>query len=840
MNTFPPGKHTDRVLYRWFHLLFRLTYIIAIVGLSGFLFLRIHGIPEPLLRKGIKKVNQAGIPVDVDRVTLTFRGWRADGVRYYSKLPDDLAPVFVAKHVFFDHKNPDKMSSVSGWSFDLEASDVLINPSIGWGVDIPKSSPLRKLDRLQASISFFPDRIIFSDGIAHWGKVQFNLAGTLLKFRDNKVKKQNVNPSVERDLRKRNYPLYVDATRFDEWEKRIRALSLQGSVKVDLDFYIDALNLPGSRADVSVSARDVAFGKVTFPRVVLKGQYAFPEVELTRAVLMQNDETFEVSGAYNFESGLVSGNINNSIVSRKVLRLLPKEVHSFLAQEQIELNYFPRFFLTFSPAYPCDIFKGVAGTFSVEGVSFHGLTVDRLEGGVRWENNRLNLTDLSGVIQGQEEKTKIIGSCMMGGPVNADLFWDHTMREFGLKVSSGFDPLLLLAPLSRVPDAGNMIKRFRFETPPQVTCKMGFFVGKKDSFYTDIQVAADRMSIHGVDLSSVNGSAYYQAGVLRLDPVSIIRRMEFLKGTAELDLRSKTASFDCYGSLNPTAVEDLIFPEFNLFGHSIHVAGISQLSGRGMVNWETMRSTDFSAELKAETLEVPHVRMTDFRAMVSGKGTMVKIHDAVFALHGGPGSGEFSVEVTPGQPTMPYQLDVSVQNADFRQTLDFMNGEVKNTASGKLSGEAHITGDLQRDFFDTANGSGWIKVRKGQLADLPLLRGFSSVMRKIIPEFNIFSLTNITGSFRLKDGVFFSDDVFLEGDVISAKGRGNYSRQAGFDAYVQAQILSDNRISKILQSITDPFLKLFELRLEGSLSAPSWRLDKFSGEVSTPSDASDQ
>jgi len=75
--------------------------VLVILGVVAFVFLRTHGVPGPLLREILRHVNAAGIPVEVDGITLTLRGWRADGVRYYSANPDDLNPIYTAGQVSF-------------------------------------------------------------------------------------------------------------------------------------------------------------------------------------------------------------------------------------------------------------------------------------------------------------------------------------------------------------------------------------------------------------------------------------------------------------------------------------------------------------------------------------------------------------------------------------------------------------------------------------------------------------------------------------------------------------------------------------------------------------------
>ena len=60
-------------------------------------------------------------------------------------------------------------------------------------------------------------------------------------------------------------------------------------------------------------------------------------------------------------------------------------------------------------------------------------------------------------------------------------------------------------------------------------------------------------------------------------------------------------------------------------------------------------------------------------------------------------------------------------------------------------------------------------------------------------------------------------------ELISAKARGLYSQKDGFDAYIQVQTFSDRTISQLVRVVTDPILKLFEIKLEGTLSDPVWK-----------------
>ncbi|NNJ69998.1 MAG: hypothetical protein HKP10_01765, partial [Kiritimatiellales bacterium] len=170
--------------------------------------------------------------------------------------------------------------------------------------------------------------------------------------------------------------------------------------------------------------------------------------------------------------------------------------------------------------------------------------------------------------------------------------------------------------------------------------------------------------------------------------------------------------------------------------------------------------------------------------------------------------------------------DIDIKQVDFLEFLKHLTKNPKMRASGMLSGSAHCKADMAGDFFETANGSGNVLIKNGQLADLPLFGGLSRLIRNIVPSFSVFPITRLSGTFDLRDGVIHSNDAYFEGDLLSAKGWGKFSKKDGFDANLQVQALRDSNLSKVVRVITDPFFKLLEMKLEGPFSDPSWRLEK--------------
>jgi hypothetical protein len=807
-------------IYRTVRILVRLVYVLVFLGVLLFVYLRIQGVPGPLLREVMRRANEAGIPVSVEGITLTLNGWRADRVRYYSNHPDDLEPMFESEHVFFSAQ---RNGGAKGVNVEVRAVDVRISPSVEWGVSIPAGGGCRNVDQIEVMLGFRPDRIVLSGGKMEWLGSRFNVNGFVLK---RKGGARPAPPSARRQATVS--PVVVTAAQFLALENRLKMLSLPTGATIDIDFKVDMGDYSASRLDFVVLAEDLAFRNIGFSKAEVSGSYAHPALRIECAGLFQGKQSLQASGEYNLDSGEVEGTLYNSITSNQLMLLLPAGLHDLLSRAKLRIDHLPRVEIDFGPAPAKALLNHLSGTFSIRGVGYQGLEIEALDGRVARKNNRIEFTHLRGLLLGQEDRAEEAGSSMRGGSAEGEVFWDGNTREFGVDIDASLDPNLLVQALSPVRIATNIIQSFSFkDQPPRGHVALGANVDDGNTFYIDIQAVANDVAFRGVGFSSINVTQTYRNGKLGLDPIAVVQGAEFAKGSIEVDFRNDTVSFDAESRLTPAALEDVICPQLNLFGGKIKTEGVVRLSARGRVDWGSMDLTDFSAKVYAEKLKIPVGVAHGFQAELVGAGTLLSVRDAKATLYGGAASGSFHIQLDPvKKKTMPYGFDATFAKVDFKKFVEFFSGE-KAQLSGKLSGHAHIEADMATNFFSSVNGAASIRVDDGQLADLPLFKGFSKVVRKMIPGFSTFSITSLKGDFILSNGAVSSKNLFFKGDIINATGRGRYYPDSGFDAKIQVHILGNSGLLKVVRVITDPLTKFFEMKLTGSLSEPSWQLDKF-------------
>ncbi len=829
MKRFSRSRRAAGITYVVVHVLVRLLSVLLVLLVAAFVFLRLYGMPDPLLQLLVRRANAAGIPIQVESLSLTMRGWLAGGVSYYSRHPDDLAPMFEAEEVLFSRRRAAQSENVRGWKVDVSASQVRITPSVEWGVSIPEASPVRLVDEISLTAAMFPDRVVFSNAALQWLGIEFHVDGVLLKKPRELPGPRGSRPDQPAEkVQETVLPVYVDAAAFEALETRFNQLSAAGPIRADIRFTLDMGNYAASAADVSLQAEDVELRGVDFDDVLVEFSYAYPRVDVSRLRIGRRGQALEMQAEYDLASRLAAGRIDSSITARKLLQLAPQEALGLLAKAGVQFDELPEFSLQAGPAPVEALLQQFSGSFSLRDVTYAGLVIEAAHGTVQRSGGFLDIKDVEARVQGQEYRAAAVGSGMAGGTVQGRVFWDADRALFGVEAEGSADPNLLMEPLARVSIATNVIGRFSFpEEPPRISLQLGACYTNWHTFHMDISGAGHDVVFHEGRLSSANVSASYTNAVLELDPIAVMDGADFLKGNASINFRGNAAVFDVFGSLHPALIEDAVWPFFNVFGNFINTAGKTDIKARGRLDWASMQTTDFEAEVEAERLEVPVAVMDQFKGRVIGRGARISVTNAVCGLYGGKGSGSFGITLDPAVKNLPYAMNVRISGADLKRFQAGMKRPPHARTKGTLSGKLQVRSDLSDHFLVHADGRGSISVEDGELVDLPVFSGFSKLMRKIMPGFNFFSITSLGCDFRIKKGAVSTKNAAFTGDLFHADAAGSYSYTEGYDAEVRVNVFGDKGLSKVMRVITSPISKLFELHLSGMLDAPEWRLKNF-------------
>jgi hypothetical protein len=116
-------------------------------------------------------------------------------------------------------------------------------------------------------------------------------------------------------------------------------------------------------------------------------------------------------------------------------------------------------------------------------------------------------------------------------------------------------------------------------------------------------------------------------------------------------------------------------------------------------------------------------------------------------------------------------------------------------------------------------------MRRGVVFRLPLFGGMTDALTKAVPGLD-FALkqTDVHTPFEIRNGRISSQDVQIEGDVLSLTAKGDYRMEDGALAFdVQVRPMKDKTLlGQAMRALAYPISRLFEFRLEGTLDRPRW------------------
>lgn len=187
-------------------------------------------------------------------------------------------------------------------------------------------------------------------------------------------------------------------------------------------------------------------------------------------------------------------------------------------------------------------------------------------------------------------------------------------------------------------------------------------------------------------------------------------------------------------------------------------------------------------------------------------------------------SGALSI---PGFDSSKAHFDLRVQTvgATLEELADALEIDLGERC-GRVDGECWFEAPAATNFAAKLNGAGSFRITDGHLAQMKLFAGLTKLLADRVPGVGfLVNQSQAHGSFVVKDGVLTTDDLFIEGGLISIKFWGRYDiAKDDLDFTARVQFLKDESLmGKLVHPITWPFTKLLlEFKATGPVNDPDW------------------
>ncbi|RFC46362.1 MAG: AsmA-like C-terminal region [Verrucomicrobia bacterium] len=288
-----------------------------------------------------------------------------------------------------------------------------------------------------------------------------------------------------------------------------------------------------------------------------------------------------------------------------------------------------------------------------------------------------------------------------------------------------------------------------------------------------------------ITYDSINNDLYLHDLRVRLNPTEAMMMVEpdWVSYVSPYRFKGPTPLVTVRGSAKP---------------HSEEHTNISvTLESKGGMNYDFAGKMLPVEEISAQLLFTPHrVQLTS----VSGK------------LFGGKFDGNVDIAVKPD--SAPHKASLSITNMDFAALSSLYAGY--DDSKGRLNCSFLWKGD--DDNARKVDGAGQLSITDGNVFLIPFLGPLSSLLNTVIPGLGVSTAHKATAAFTIKDGVFNTRNLHIDGATFTLRGHGNLrfmDDSMQFYARVNARSLPG--------LVLFPVSKLFEYAADGKLSKPVWK-----------------
>ena len=171
-------------------------------------------------------------------------------------------------------------------------------------------------------------------------------------------------------------------------------------------------------------------------------------------------------------------------------------------------------------------------------------------------------------------------------------------------------------------------------------------------------------------------------------------------------------------------------------------------------------------------------------------------------------------------------LDLALRGANcLKVRRHFLDSDLEG--GGTLDTGLKLHGVADAEKLDTLHGSGYMKIRDGNLLRIPLFAGLTDFIGRNVPGVDLLVMqSDANVDCTLTNGLVSIDDISVSGNLFSmvASGRCRINKEGiPIDMLAQLRFFhSQSLIGKLARLVTLPVSKMMEFRVTGPIRDPEW------------------
>ncbi|MDD4102392.1 MAG: AsmA-like C-terminal region-containing protein [Kiritimatiellae bacterium] len=461
----------------------------------------------------------------------------------------------------------------------------------------------------------------------------------------------------------------------------------------------------------------------------------------------------------------------------------------------------------------------------LESVDILGVTADQLSAMVNVDNNRILISDLSIKWPDKTFEMAVTGHATV----------DLKERTVAGKVAGQALPHNIV-PLLKELHAHGAVKQIEcfsdIKRPINADFDISVNIDNSDfAFVLDLDVGP--CAYRGVPMEFAKGTIV--ASETNANTVVVIHPLSARSSTGPVNgrlvYREETEGLELEAEADMAAGQLLDIINILNRGELDRVRFLSEptLSAKGVIALSAQESSvtnDVAGKISLGKASVLNLPLNNLSGDLSITGYTARISNVTGTADcGGKVTGDifFNFPEYAASATV-FNANVTLDKVGLDELSQAFN--VTNARAGLVSGNIQISGPTSGKTVPQLSGTGKVRISDGLIHRMKIFAGFTDYLTRNIPGLSaVVNQSSGSMDFTITNGVLYTENLLLEGNVFSINGRGYYNIDTDqVDFVVRANIFRQRTIAgRITHFLSLPFSRmLLEFRVFGTLDDPDW------------------
>jgi hypothetical protein len=772
---------------------------ILLLGLLGLLVFL--GVPGNWVSWVLGPLNYEGFQVEVERFRYTpGAGVQVSGLAIYSP-QDRVTPLFEAEEVFLKPAwlNWMRQHRLEG---DLSLSGGRLQTNLGvWTGDL-RTDQMLQISRIEGDVVLDAAGLTFHDFHGSLPNFDLSLSGPLKTSKAPDSESKALSKSIVNAARQVAKVLkFLENFQFE----RSPLMSFELKADVPFDLKMDLVHRgPGTHRGFA------------FDELLLDARYHEGHLDLSAFRIREYaGRILTGAGEINFRDETYTLILENTLRRFGLEALSPFALGQLLDRLQLRIEDRCDFQMVLGPNTFQEPGKTIVGSFYVENGFYRDAFFPEISLDLDLDMPVFKLNHLEGIVgQGKGQ-----------GSFAGDILYDFASGQVAVDVSGTFYPDKAISLVGAV--AERQLREWEFRGGPP-TFEARFLMAKKGApLSLGVEAEGRDLLWRGTAFDKVSCLVAYEDNILNIQKAEALRGKEYFEGRFSFSPGLKGCDFELSSHFYLPDLLQLIGQSVSKYSQPFRFRGDCVVEAAGFMDLSGKNAHDFKGNFAFHDLVYQWLSLNKLTGTINVDDQTLEVPDLQAEVEGGELSADFR-SVQPFTEDGTFNLTLTLDNMDLYKVITKATDLEDTPYKGLLSLDLVLAGKIKNTESaprsDSYTGKGRLEINEGALFRVPLLLGLSELLSKIVKGFGYASQSDFSADFVIGDGKISSEELFLQGNILSIAGPGSY-RFSGhkISANLKIHLLKEGILSDALKVILWPIRKLIEVQLTGTLENPDWQ-----------------